>query len=68
MSTVVSIRARSGTIDNHQDFNLFFGQAPVQKLVKDEVKFSPSVDPYKAINEASQRLAEGKSVFTTCTE
>lgn len=34
-----------------------------QVLVKDEVVFQESHDPYRALTEASQRVHDGKSVF-----
>ncbi|MFK0088736.1 hypothetical protein ACIQUS_15740 [Pseudomonas sp. NPDC090755] len=34
-----------------------------QVLVKDEVIFEESRDPYRALTEASQRMHDGKSVF-----
>ncbi len=34
-----------------------------QVLVKDEVVFQDSHDPYRALTEASQRMNDGKSVF-----
>lgn len=34
-----------------------------QVLVKDEVVFEDSRDPYRLLTEASQRMHDGKSVF-----
>lgn len=40
-----------------------FGSFTVQRIVKDEVAFSPIPNPYNALQKAVNRLQSGKSVF-----
>jgi hypothetical protein len=41
--------------------------APAQRMVKDEVVFAPSADPYSALSEAGKRLLAGQSIFHIAT-
>jgi hypothetical protein len=43
--------------------SVFGSQPPAQQPVKEVVSFLPGPDPYRAIERASQRIADGKSVF-----
>lgn len=51
--------ASSGQLAN----SVFGTQPPSQQPVKEVVSFLPGPDPYRAIERASQRIANGKSVF-----
>lgn len=43
--------------------SLIFPQRESGVMVKEVVRFEPPADPFRALNEASKRIAEGKSVF-----
>jgi hypothetical protein len=62
MTAIVSMlsRKQSFGVTQHPEV---FGTSPVQHLVKDEVAFAPTPNPYSALEKASERLQAGKSVF-----
>lgn len=45
-----------------------FGNRTEQVMVKDEVSFQPSRDPYEEIMRASERMSSGQRVFFTDEE
>jgi hypothetical protein len=40
-----------------------FGSFTVQRIVKDEVAFAPTPNPYNSLQKAVNRLQSGESVF-----
>jgi hypothetical protein len=45
-----------------------FGSRPAQVLVKEVVAFPPAPDMVRLLEAAQQRLAEGKSIFSTSSQ
>lgn len=43
--------------------SVFGTRQPAEPLVREVVRFAPAADQYKALERASQRLADGRRVF-----